>query len=245
MIYNIVIIRNKEREEEYIMKNDSRQHNIEIELEIEDLNKDIELDEIDMGADDQPDKAGKQGKKKAKNQKSSVASEVFSWILTMAAAVALALVLKNFVIINAEVPTGSMENTIMPGDDLLGFRLAYLNSKPERGDIIIFKFPDDETQKYVKRVIGLPGDTVTINDGKVYINNSTEPLEEDYLKEDWVKAAGPYVYQVPEDSYFVMGDNRNDSYDSRYWINTFVTKDKIIGKALFIYYPWKHMGKLE
>ena len=245
MIYNIVIIRNKEREEEYIMKNDNRQHNIEIELEIEDLNKDIELDEIDVGADDQPDKAGKQGKKKAKNQKSSVASEVFSWILTMAAAVALALVLKNFVIINAEVPTGSMENTIMPGDDLLGFRLAYLNSEPERGDIIIFKFPDDETQKYVKRVIGLPGDTVTIDDGKVYINNSTEPLEENYLKEDWVKAAGHYVYQVPEDSYFVMGDNRNDSYDSRYWINTFVTKDKIIGKALFIYYPWKHMGKLE
>ena len=245
MIYNIMIIRNKEREEEYIMKNDNRQHNIEIELEIEDLNKDIEHDETDMGADAQTDKAGKQGKKKAKNKKSSVASEVFSWILTMAAAVALALVLKNFVIINAEVPTGSMENTIMPGDDLLGFRLAYLNSKPKRGDIIIFKFPDDETQKYVKRGIGLPGDTVTIDDGKVYINDSTEPLEEDYLKEVWVKAAGPNVYQVPEDSNFVMGDNRNDSYDSRYWINTFVTKDKIIGKALFIYFPWKHMGKLE
>lgn len=241
MIYNNKIIRNKESEDEYIMKNDNQQHNIEIELEIEDLNQDFDKEENGSA---EGAKAGGNAKKKAQ-KKNSMASEVLSWILTMAAAVALALVLKNFVIINAEVPTGSMENTIMPGDDLLGFRLAYLNSEPKRGDIIIFKFPDDETQKYVKRVIGLPGDTVTIDDGKVYINDSTEPLEEDYLKEDWVKAAGPYVYQVPEDSYFVMGDNRNDSYDSRYWTNTFVTKDKIIGKALFIYYPWKHMGKLE
>lgn len=193
-------------------------------------------------------KNSRRRKKKPKSKagkKASVAAELLSWVATLAAAVALALVLKNFVIINATVPTGSMENTIMPGDDLLGFRLAYLKSEPQRGDVIIFKFPDDESQKYVKRIIGLPGETVTIDNGKVYINNSPDPLEEDYLKEEWVNAAGPYVYQVPENSYFVMGDNRNDSYDSRYWTNTFVTKDKIIGKALYIYYPFNHMGKLE
>ena len=140
--------------------------------------------------------------------------EVLSWCMTLLAAFVLALVLKNYVIINATVPTGSMENTIEPGDDLFGFRLAYKFSEPERGDIVIFKFPDDESQKYVKRVIGLPGEKVTITEGKIYINNSDVPLEEDYLKEDWVRATGPFSFEVPEDSYLVLGDNRNDSYDA-------------------------------
>ena len=138
-----------------------------------------------------------------------------------------------------------MEHTIEPGDNLFGFRLAYLNSEPERGDIIIFKFPDDESEKYVKRVIGLPGEKIRITDGKVYINDSAEPLQEDYLKEEWIRATGPYEFEIPEGSYFVMGDNRNNSYDSRYWQHTFVTKDEIIGEALFIYYPFSHFGKLE
>ena len=79
--------------------------------------------------------------------------EALSWVMTFVIAIAVALVLKNFVIINATVPTGSMENTIMPKDDILGFRLAYTFSEPERGDIIIFKYPDDETQKFIKRII--------------------------------------------------------------------------------------------
>ena len=170
--------------------------------------------------------------------------EVLSWCMTLLAAFVLALVLKNYVIINATVPTGSMENTIEPGDDLFGFRLAYKFSEPERGDIVIFKFPDDESQKYVKRVIGLPGEKVTITEGKIYINNSDVPLEEDYLKEDWVRATGPFSFEVPEDSYLVLGDNRNDSYDARYWENTYVTKDEIIGKAYFTYYPFSRFGSL-
>ena len=95
--------------------------------------------------------------------------EALSWAMTFVIAIAVALVLKNFVIINATVPTGSMENTIMPKDDILGFRLAYTFSEPERGDIIIFKYPDDETQKFIKRIIGVGGDHVVINDGKIYI----------------------------------------------------------------------------
>lgn len=83
--------------------------------------------------------------------------------------------MKNYVIINATVPTGSMEHTIEPGDDLFGLRLAYQFSEPKRGDIVIFRFPDDETQKYVKRVIGLPGEKVTIEDAKIYINDSETP----------------------------------------------------------------------
>ena len=181
---------------------------------------------------------------KKPEKKGSILWEICSWILTFALAIGLALALKNYVIINATVPTGSMEHTIEPGDDLFGLRLTYRFSEVQRGDIIIFRFPDDETQKYVKRVIGLPGETVTVNDGKIYIDDSETPLEEPYLKDEWVQATGPFEFEIPEDSYLVMGDNRNDSYDARYWENTYVTRDEIIGKAYMIYYPFSRVGSL-
>ena len=189
-------------------------------------------------------------KKKAKKNKeaekpSSPVREILSWAMYFVAAVAIALVLKTFVIINATVPTGSMENTIMPDDCIMGFRLAYTFSEPKRGDIVIFKYPDDETQKYVKRIIGLPGDTVTIEDGEIYINGSSTPYQESYLKEEWVVATGPYEFEVPEDSYLVLGDNRNNSSDARYWTNTYVSKDEIIGKAEFVYFPFSRLGALK
>lgn len=183
--------------------------------------------------------------KEEKEEPISWKRELLSWILTFAFAIGAALFLKNFIIINATVPTGSMENTIMPGDDLLGLRTAYLFKDPQRGDIIIFKFPDDESQKFIKRIIGLPGDLVQIQDAKVYINGSTTSLEEPYLKEEWTRNTGPFEFVVPEGCYFVMGDNRNDSLDSRYWDNPFVTEDEIIGKAEFIYYPFSHFAKLH
>ena len=183
--------------------------------------------------------------KEEKEEPISWKRELLSWILTFAFAIGVALFLKNFIIINATVPTGSMENTIMPGDDLLGLRTAYLFKDPQRGDIIIFKFPDDESQKFIKRIIGLLGDLVQIEDGKVYINGSTTSLEEPYLKEEWTRNTGPFEFVVPEGCYFVMGDNRNDSLDSRYWDNPFVTEDEIIGKAEFIYYPFSHFAKLH
>ena len=171
--------------------------------------------------------------------------EIKSFAFTFLITIAIVFVLKNFVIINATVPTGSMENTIMPGDNLLGFRLAYVTEEPQRGDIIFFYFPDDETQKYVKRIIGLPGETVTILDGKIYIDDATEPLEEPYLKEEWTKGTGPYVFEIPEDSYLCLGDNRNRSADAREWNNPYVAKEKIIGKALFTYFPFDHWGTVE
>lgn len=203
-------------------------------LEVEDLNPDtVEMKmEAEETAEDQ------------KSSKNSALHEALSWVGTFVVAIILALVLKNFVIINATVPTGSMEHTIEPGDDLFGLRVAYNFTKPKRGDIIIFKFPDDESEKYVKRIIGLPGEKVTITEGKIYIDDSDTPLEEDYLKEDWVLATGPFEFNVPEECYFVMGDNRNDSYDARYWDNTYVTKDEIIGKAYMIYYPFSRFGSL-
>ena len=149
--------------------------------------------------------------------------------------VALALFCGKVLIVNANIPSGSMENTIHPGDRVIGSRLAYLSQDPQRSDIIIFKFPDDESQVFIKRIIGLPGEEIQIVAGAVYIDGAQVPLKEEYLKEIPQGSFGPYV--VPEDSYFVMGDNRNHSHDSRYWENQFVEKDHILAKAVFQYYP--------
>ncbi|MBQ9119789.1 MAG: signal peptidase I [Lachnospiraceae bacterium] len=165
--------------------------------------------------------------------KGKVIKEVFSWIMVVAVAFALAFIVTHFVIIKAEVPTGSMKDTIQIDDRLIGFRLAYLFSDPERGDIVIFEFPDNEEEIYIKRVIGLPGETVEIVDGLLYIDDKL--YAEDYVREKVVGSFGPY--KVPEDCYFMMGDNRNHSWDSRYWENTFVKKEKILGKAWLRYAP--------
>ena len=181
----------------------------------------------------------------AAEEKPSALREIISWVLYFAVAIIAALLIKNYLIINANVPTGSMENTIMPGNRLIGNRLAYINSEPERGDIVIFKYPDNETETYVKRVIGLPGETVTIENAKIYIDGADEPLEEAYLKEEWVEETGSYTYEIPEDCYLVLGDNRNNSWDARYWTNTYVSKEKILGEAVFTYWPLNQFGKLE
>ena len=165
-------------------------------------------------------------------------NEVWDYVKMIIIVVVVVLVINNVVLINAKIPSESMENTIMTGDRIFGFRLAYgfnmnvfgneISKKwkdPERFDIVIFKYPDDESQLFIKRIIGLPGDKVEIIDGKVYINDSETPLG----------SFGPY--EVPENCYFMMGDNRNNSKDSRYWTNTFVRFDQIVGKAEIRYFP--------
>lgn len=183
-----------------------------------------------------------------------VKREIWDWIRVILIAILLTFVLKRFVIVNAEVPTGSMISLIYPGDRLIGFRLSYLFSEPERGDVVIFKYPVDESQKFIKRVIGLPGETVEIRDAKIYIDGDPEPLTEDYLPEAWTVNNDGFYYEVPEDSYLLLGDNRNRSLDARYWAKealtrgiaadeeeaehyTFVTEDELLGKAVFKYYP--------
>ena len=110
-----------------------------------------------------------------------------------------------------------------------------MNEDPKRGDIIIFKYPDDETEWFIKRVIALPGETVLVKDGKVYINGSKKALSEPYIKEEPVEDFGPY--KVPKNGYFVMGDNRNNSNDAREWETHYVSRDEVLGKAWFRYYP--------
>ena len=180
--------------------------------------------------------------------------ELLSYIKIIVIAVAVALVLNNVVIINAKIPSPSMENTLMVKDRLFGFRLAYginldlfgckISEKfrdPERFDIVIFKYPDDESRLFIKRVIGLPGETVEIKDGKVYIDDSETPLDDSFIPEKMLGNYGPY--KVPENCYFMLGDNRAVSKDSRYWTNTYVRRDKIIAKAFFMYWPkFKWLG---
>ncbi len=192
------------------------------ELETIDISHKVDVSDV-PDVDDEEDDRG-------------VLQELFSYVKILIAAVVLALIMNHFIIINATIPTGSMTNTIMEGDRIIGLRLSYILSEPERGDIIIFKYPDDPTQKFVKRVIGLPGDVIEIKREatgvNVYVNGKI--LTEPYLKEAMLSTTD-YTYIVPKDSYFVMGDNRNDSKDSRYWKITYVTKDAILAKALFRY----------
>ena len=182
-------------------------------------------------------------KKEGEDQPFSLKKEIISWLQIIVAAVVIALLLNNFVIANSRVPTGSMENTIMSRSRVIGSRLAYLKDDPQRGDIVIFHYPDDESIYYVKRVIGLPGETVMIEDGKVYINGSDTPLDEPYLAEPMEGSYGPYT--VPEGCYFMLGDNRNNSRDARFWENKYVKKDKIIAKVLFCYYPISRFGAVK
>ena len=175
-----------------------------------------------------------------KPPKKSALREILDYVIMIVVVVAGVYLLTEFIIINARIPTSSMEETIGVGDRIFGSRLAYKKSDPERFDIVIFKFPDDESKLYIKRVIGLPGDTVVILDGKVYINGSSEPLDDSFCPETPLGNFGPY--SVPEDSYFMLGDNRNYSADSRFWENTFVKRDKILGKAVLRYWPLSEIG---
>lgn len=194
----------------------------------------------------------KKGKKNKKDQQEfSLVREILSWVKIFVIAVVIAFVVNNVIIMNANVPSGSMLNTIQIGDRMIGLRTAYLFSDPQRGDIVIFENPDfnenspSDEKYYVKRVIGLPGDKVVIKNAKIYINDSKTPLEEPYLPEEWTEVNGsdePLTYNVPEDSYFMLGDNRNRSSDARYWTNTFVKRDGIIAKAEFKYWS---QGKVD
>lgn len=162
-----------------------------------------------------------------------ITHETRQWVKTILIAVIIALIINKGLIVNATVPTSSMENTIMVGDRIVANRLAYLNQDPERGDIVIFNCVEDDDKLYVKRLIGLPGDKVNIVEGIVYVNG--EKLEEDYKDRSDKRSFGPYI--VPIGHYFFLGDNRTNSKDSRLWSNPYIAEDNIVGEVLFRYYP--------
>jgi len=188
--------------------------------------------------------------KKEKSKKHILREYVESILI----AIVMALIIKTFLIQAFKIPSGSMIPTLKIGDHILvnkfiyGTKLPFTDKiiipfkKPEREDIIVFKFPGDEKKDFIKRVIGLPGDIVEIRNKEVYINGKL-------LHESYVDHSDPIIYPagiqprdnfgpvvVPPDSYFVMGDNRDFSLDSRYW--GFVHLNKIKGKAFIIYWSW-------
>ena len=135
----------------------------------------------------------------------------------------------------------SMNPSLQDGEYILVSKLSYKTGEPERGDIVVFRFPLDPKQDLIKRVIGLPGESITVRDGKVTINGT--PLEEPYI-------AAPPIYNgtwtVPEGQLFVLGDNRNESKDSHEW--DFLPLENVIGKAILIYWPpprWEFINHLK
>lgn len=178
------------------------------------------------------------GQQAPQEQKINWKKELLSWVIIIAVAYILAQIITKCIIMKTVIISGSMIPTLTGGlddvrdDIVIGKRLSYLFDDPERGDVVFFAFPDDEKQVFVKRIIGLPGETVHIVDGKVYIDDSPKPLDEPYLNEP-MDDDEDLTFTVPEDSYFMLGDNRNNSRDSRYWRHNFVERDKIYAKAWF------------
>ena len=184
--------------------------------------------------------AAKSKKGKSRKEGFNLKDEVISWIQVLVAAAIIAFCVNHFIIANSEVPTSSMETTIMAGDRVIGSRLSYKFGDPQRGDIAIFIYPDDEAKGiktyYVKRIIGMPGDTIDIVDGKVFLNGSDTPLDEPYLHEP-MEPEEPQHYEVPDGCYFMLGDNRNYSNDARRRTHKYVKRDKLVAKVLFQYFP--------
>jgi signal peptidase I len=202
------------------------------------------------------------------------------WIEPFLIAAVVALFIRQFVVEAFKIPSGSMIPTLAIGDHLLvnkfiyGPRIPFTDSRiftwkePQRGDVIVFKYPEDESKDFIKRVIGLPGDKIEIKNGKLFINDQMVRVVDLGDYRDWEQRGGPPPYYptpkvfeeqlgtvrhrilylrdqsgydfgpklVPRDSFFVMGDNRDNSRDSRFW--GFVKHNKILGKALIIYWSW-------
>ncbi len=154
-------------------------------------------------------------------------------------AIGLSVFIIIFVVQAFYIPSTSMRPLLESGDRILVNKFIYRFREPRRQEIAVFKYPIDPSINFVKRIIGVPNDEVKIEDGRVFLNG--EALEEDYKLE-----AGYTNFsktEIPKDHYFVLGDNRNNSEDSRYW--GFVPEDNILGKAFIIFWPPSRMRLIE
>ena len=198
-----------------------------------------------------------QAEKRAE-RKRGIRREALSYVWLILGVIAVVFFVQTFILINARIPSESMETTIMSGDHIFGNRLTYRFHDPERYDIVIFRYPDNEEQLFIKRVIGLPGDVVEIRDGRVYVNGSDTPLDDSFCNfdpndgitgtnpgRDTQETLGGTYYRVPENCYFMLGDNRDHSRDSRFWMNPYVAKNKILGKAVLRYWPISRITVLK
>ena len=165
--------------------------------------------------------------------------------------IALALLVQAFLIKPYRIPSESMASTLRPGDRVLVNRVIYRLRQPHRGDVMVFRYPEDRNVVFIKRIVGVPGDTLQVHEGRLWVNgrladepyvhrttgrldptSASGPVAGSTMREPW-SLARPYT--VPPDSYFVMGDNRTDSDDSRFWGT--VPRADIIGEGFVIYWP--------
>ncbi len=174
----------------------------------------------------------------------SLLSEVFSFILYLVVVVGVTFFIITFVGQRTYVSGSSMENTLSDGDNLIVDKISYRFTDPKRFDIIVFPFRYKEKVYYIKRIIGMPGETVRIEDGKIYIDG--EVLQESYGREV-IKNAGlaEEPIELGEDEYFVLGDNRNDSTDSRDPSVGVLRRDELIGRAWVRIWPLSKIEVLE
>jgi len=176
----------------------------------------------------------------ARTQDHPVASLIWETIQTLVLAGLLIVFFRTFIFQNFVVEGSSMFPTLTQGDRLIVSRLSYVLGEPDRGDIIVFQYPFGPERDFVKRIIGLPGETIAIQNGTVIIDG--KPLaNEDYVKNKSRDTKAPVT--LGEDEYFVMGDNRTGSSDSRSWGP--LQRHFIIGKAWIIYYPFDHFQFLS
>lgn len=166
-------------------------------------------------------------------------SELLEILKSLVMAGVLAFLVITFIIQGFYIPSGSMRPTLEVGDRIFVNKFIYYFGDPDRKDLVVFRYPNDPSKKYIKRVIGLGGEIVEIIGGTVYIEG--RPLEEAYTLEVHRGDYGPVF--IPEKSYFVLGDNRNNSEDSRQW--GFVPREEIVGKAFFTFWPIGRIGLIQ
>ena len=183
-------------------------------------------------------------KKKVEEKESSWVKELISTVLYLALVVALTFLFVQYVGQRTHVNGDSMNNTLLDGDNLIVDKISYRFKDPERFDIIVFPYQYQEDTFYIKRIIGLPGETVQIEDGIIYIDG--EVLEESYGKEIMNSAGiASQPIELGEEEYFVLGDNRNNSRDSRDPSVGMIQEDQIIGKAFIRIWPFEKFGILK
>lgn len=174
--------------------------------------------------------------------KNSTAKEVWSWVKAIALALIIAMAIRIFLFEPMTIPTGSMISTLNIGDRIYVNKFIYHFTPVKRGDIVVFWYPDNPSVRYVKRCVGVGGDVIEVKNQKLYVNGVAQ--DEPYVREPMIKKDyGPF--KVPADHYFMMGDNRNDSLDSRFWTNKYVKRSAIIGKPAVRYYPLKSIGLIN
>lgn len=164
-------------------------------------------------------------------------------IETIVWSLVIALLIIHFVVQSFYIPSSSMEPTLVPGERVLVAKFYYRLTEPQRGDIIVFRYPIDDRKNLIKRVIGLLGEKIKISNGMIYVNG--EPLQGDKYVRTYYDYGfyGEGEKTVPEDSYFVLGDNSINSDDSRFW--GYVPRKNVLGRAFLIYWPLTHITILK